>query len=341
MKRKDENYLYEAIELARSWFSETSERADKIGKEDAIPVNICKFFKEGKCRFGEKCFNEHPTGKVVSTTVATNTKNSLEYGKKETVRKEKLPEKSASSDDSTKCIGKKQPMKTATDVISRIQWDDDLPTDEFVVGYLDRFVGIVEKSFNSFSWEDIASVDYSTLAVPKHRIQYFKYRDTVVWDKRNRLDKVFGSTGNAKEIYDIIKKDKNQQKAKRAEDKKQICNDSFNDYGNDASSSEDENDCDFDNNINHQPKMGNQKDRPNFFFCFKVTNGLIKEKIIDVSITRLLVILCFGQLFIMPICSFLVCQTGWETFLALLPLATVINVVSVDMKCHNTSRPCP
>ena len=77
-------------------------------------------------------------------------------------------EKSQNEDLSTE---KKKPMKQATDVISRIIWDPDLPTELFTVGYLDRFVAIVEKPFSAFSWEDIASVDYSTLAISKHRIQ--------------------------------------------------------------------------------------------------------------------------------------------------------------------------
>uniref|UniRef100_K1QSH0 Ceruloplasmin n=2 Tax=Magallana gigas TaxID=29159 RepID=K1QSH0_MAGGI len=91
---------------------------------------------------------------------------------------------------------KKASMKTADDVIKRIQWDAELPQDEFLVGYIDRFLGIQEKYFTSFSWEDIASVDYSVLAVPKHRIEYFKYKDIKVWDKPRRIDNVFGSTGN-------------------------------------------------------------------------------------------------------------------------------------------------
>lgn len=99
---------------------------------------------------------------------------------------------------------KKASMKTAEDVIKRIQWDSNLPQDEFVVGYIDRFLGIQEKYFTSFSWEDIASVDYSVLAVPKHRIEYFKYKDVKVWDKPRRIDNVFGSTGSKTTIYDII-----------------------------------------------------------------------------------------------------------------------------------------
>jgi len=100
--------------------------------------------------------------------------------------------------------GKKPPMKTAMDVVKRIMWDNALERDEFLVGYLDRIDGLKEKYFNAFSWEDIASVDYTVLAIPKHRIQYFKYKDVIVWDKRCRLDNVFGSTGSQKTITDII-----------------------------------------------------------------------------------------------------------------------------------------
>ena len=32
------------------------------------------------------------------------------------------------------------------------------------------------------------------LAIPQHRIVYFKYKDTKVWDKTQRLDLIFNST---------------------------------------------------------------------------------------------------------------------------------------------------
>ena len=105
-------------------------------------------------------------------------------------------------------------MQTATDVINRIMWDDDFPTEMFKVGYLDRFKGIQEKLFTDFSWEDIASVDdYEVLAIPKHRIQYFKYKNIIVWDKTRRLDKVnyfihFGQTIRQPFDYDQVS-DKN------------------------------------------------------------------------------------------------------------------------------------
>ncbi len=70
---------------------------------------------------------------------------------------------------------KKGRMKTAEDVISRIQWDERLPERHFIVGYLDRFTGVVEKPFCDFCWDDYTTVDdINVLAVPRHRIQYFK-----------------------------------------------------------------------------------------------------------------------------------------------------------------------
>lgn len=100
---------------------------------------------------------------------------------------------------------KKPPMKTASDVVSRLLWDESLPKRKFVVGYLDRFTGIVEKPFVALDWNDPAVVDNYTLALPKHRIQYFKYRTKKVWDKNSRTDIIFGSTGSGVDIYEYMK----------------------------------------------------------------------------------------------------------------------------------------
>ncbi|KAH3816270.1 leukocyte receptor cluster member 9-like [Dreissena polymorpha] len=117
-------------------------------------------------------------------------------------QKKARSKKNKHKDDVAK--GKKPPMKTSMDVVKRILWDENLERDQFLVGYLDRIDGLKEKYFNAFSWEDIASVDYTVLAIPKHRIQYFKYKDTIVWDKRCRLDNVFGSTGSNTTIVEVI-----------------------------------------------------------------------------------------------------------------------------------------
>ena len=49
-------------------------------------------------------------------------------------------------------------------------------------------------------------MDYTVLAIPKHRTRYFRYKNVKVWDKLSRLDNVFGSTGSKITITDVIEK---------------------------------------------------------------------------------------------------------------------------------------
>lgn len=108
---------------------------------------------------------------------------------------------------------KKLPMKTADDVISRIEWDERLDKRFFRVGYIDRFLGLQEKSFLDFDFQiDLSTISdrhSNVLAIPKHRIQYFKYNNEIIWDKDTRTDLMFGSTGNHQTIYDVIERHEN------------------------------------------------------------------------------------------------------------------------------------
>ena len=183
---------------------------------------VCKF--QGKCKCEDKCLQQHASRHKPQNTVADEGSD-----KKGTARKEpktndslhpiadekpkkqkKSPNVSSEDEDSTK----KTPMRQASDVISRILWDPDLPAKDFTIGYLDRFLGILEKPFSDFSWEDISSRGNNVLAVPQHRIQYFKYKSTIVWDKRCQLDDFFGSRGG-KLINDFV--DKTAVNTKQAE----------------------------------------------------------------------------------------------------------------------------
>lgn len=190
---------------------------------------------------------------------------------------------------------KKPSMKTADDVVKRILWDGNLPTDEFLVGYIDRFLGIQEKYFTSFSWEDIASVDYNVLAVPKHRIQYFKYRDITVWDKNRRLDNVFGSAGSKLTIYDVIEQYNNKKAENDGDDGTVENNTYFNDDKDDDSSDDDgitvsignvcgvqdeeeEKEC-VDDQEDEYDKYWRDKMRPNHFLALRITSDEVKNVI--------------------------------------------------------------
>ena len=96
-------------------------------------------------------------------------------------------------------------MRTALEVIRRVEWDSAICADAIVVGYHDRILGeIVEKPLDAFSrWGAIELADENELAIPQHRVVYFKSGDAIVWDKRCiydgcRLDGVYGSTGHVK-----------------------------------------------------------------------------------------------------------------------------------------------
>ena len=184
------------------------EECDDADPEKPEETPICQYFLKGKCRFGKKCFNLHK--KTMADEIIKD-ELAIEDDLTKTLKLENKADnvKSKSHKQKNKIVEsekqrKKPPMKTATDVINRIQWDEKLNPEHFTVGYLDRFVGIVENSFNSFDWEDVTSLDPNILAIPKHRIQYFKFNDEIVWDKNKRLDHVFGSTGSGMTIIDVI-----------------------------------------------------------------------------------------------------------------------------------------
>ena len=175
---------------------EADKRTTEIGNLEDLDNNqqsspedrlVCKFFLEGKCRFGEKCKNIHEAGQGNAEASPKSRRKQTEKPDKEEI-----------------IIKKKPSMRTAEDVKNRILWDPMLPEDFFIIGYLDRFLGIMEESFSTFSWEHLASVDYDVLAIPQHRIQYFKYKSEKVWDKTQRLDVVFGSTGSEETIAELM-----------------------------------------------------------------------------------------------------------------------------------------
>ena len=165
-------------------------------------------------------------------------------------------------------LSKKQRMRPATEVISRIQWDPDLPAGDFTVGYLDRFTGIIEKPFDAFYWEDISSVGATVLAIPRHRIQYFKYRNEIVWDKRVQLDNFFGSRGQ-KTIQDIVARSEKEQPSSTEASK-----------GSTVEVIMDEEDEDDDVMLaSGAGQYHSTKNRPSHFICIQVTDEAVRSQV--------------------------------------------------------------
>eukprot|EP00949_MAST-11_sp_MAST-11-sp1_P002767 g2767.t1 len=95
------------------------------------------------------------------------------------------------------------------DVIHRILHDGSLKNkDEFYFGYLDRFLGVIERRVTSATWSDIAVLDLKhTMAVPKHRIMFIRYGTIKIWDREKRVDYMFQSgcpVSCEKNIYEIM-----------------------------------------------------------------------------------------------------------------------------------------
>lgn len=162
----------------------------QIEAEVAKP-DICKFFLRGRCHFGERCRLSHSLPEPKPEPEPEE-----ERGSKNRKTRKKSGKAGKAIDEPTE-PEKKPRMRTADDVISRILWDSSVDPADFVVGHLDRFLGVLERSFADFSWDtQVCDSDYSEeMAIPQHRIMYFSYKGQHVWDRDSRTDRVFGSTG--------------------------------------------------------------------------------------------------------------------------------------------------
>uniref|UniRef100_A0A8C0DTK2 Leukocyte receptor cluster member 9 n=1 Tax=Balaenoptera musculus TaxID=9771 RepID=A0A8C0DTK2_BALMU len=148
---------------------------------ESAPPPACRFFLEGRCRFGARCRQPHP-------------------GAPAPPQPRGEPEAEAKT--------KKPPLRTAAAVIQRIRWDPRLDPADFSVGYVDRFLGSREEPFLSFCWDKpLAALGPGVLAVPQHRVRYFRFRGRLVWDRASRTDLVFGSglaAGRGSTILDAL-----------------------------------------------------------------------------------------------------------------------------------------
>ncbi|TNN81049.1 Leukocyte receptor cluster member 9 [Liparis tanakae] len=183
-----------AFSSAKDTLKAKAESAEREEKE----VDVCQYFLMGKCHFGQRCRFSHRNPTTDDSGAASPDQDDKQNGEK-TESPKKSVNKATKPKYEPKEVNKKPRMRTADDVISRILWDSSADATDFVVGYVDRFLGVLERPFEDFNWDtDPCDCDYTTeLALPRHRIQYFAYRGHRVWDRHSRTDRVFGSTGQS------------------------------------------------------------------------------------------------------------------------------------------------
>ena len=89
-------------------------------------------------------------------------------------------------DPITSAVRKK--FRTEREVMNRIRHDPDFSIDNFLVGYEDRFTGIMEMPLSS--WKLDTTEDEF---IPLHRVTHFRRKDTlkIVWDRHRRIDLIF------------------------------------------------------------------------------------------------------------------------------------------------------
>ncbi|KAK2612869.1 hypothetical protein QQS21_001149 [Conoideocrella luteorostrata] len=81
-------------------------------------------------------------------------------------------------------------LRTAADVMNRLRWDPAMDPSNYMIGYEDRFTGTQEKALEQWKG-DQTDEEF----IPQHRIMYFKRTsdNTIVWERRKRVDDIFGS----------------------------------------------------------------------------------------------------------------------------------------------------
>lgn len=98
-------------------------------------------------------------------------------------------------------------------------WEDLASVDDYEVSFTFRFtitlaLTFILKFLHLFQVEHIHMYGQchlklneflaQVLAIPQHRIQYFKYSRSKVWEKATRLDLIFGSTGDQRGIVQVM-----------------------------------------------------------------------------------------------------------------------------------------
>ncbi|RAO66603.1 uncharacterized protein BHQ10_002615 [Talaromyces amestolkiae] len=81
-------------------------------------------------------------------------------------------------------------LRPAGDVLNRLRWDASFDSSDYLVGYVDRFVG--EKEMPIDRWK---SEQTHEEFIPMHRVSYFKRKSDGerVWDREKRVDLIFNT----------------------------------------------------------------------------------------------------------------------------------------------------
>ena len=110
---------------------------------------------------------------------------------------------SNSSNSNSKSITRNKKLIPVSEVLRRIEWDYQLNENDFYILHYDRVDDTIVTSSLTASNSNIDSGETSLIkALPEHRIMAIKYKERIVWDRRQnrKYDIVFNEPG----IIDVI-----------------------------------------------------------------------------------------------------------------------------------------
>jgi uncharacterized protein (UPF0248 family) len=79
----------------------------------------------------------------------------------------------------------KKKLATSDSIYHRILWDSQFNPEDFIIGYLDRFIGMKEISVLNFRDPNTLDTEY----IPFHRVWYIRHKSgTKMWDRKARIN---------------------------------------------------------------------------------------------------------------------------------------------------------
>ncbi|MEL6344112.1 MAG: poly(A) polymerase [Myxococcota bacterium] len=78
----------------------------------------------------------------------------------------------------------KRPLKTSVELYNRMRWDPAIPAERVVIGYEDHQIGMREVPLMEFTPGG---------RIPWSRVWYFRLDGIRLWDRKTRIDRLFGS----------------------------------------------------------------------------------------------------------------------------------------------------
>ncbi|KAI1881385.1 hypothetical protein JX265_000211 [Neoarthrinium moseri] len=167
--RSDEKYF----DSKTSWMSASVVNQSQIGD---LKLDHREW---GEYTLGDDEEEDDEDEEILDATEDYSEADSSTSRKKKAIEKE-LPARPAYS-------GK---FRSSADVINRIRWDPNMDSSDYIVGYEDRFLGIMERELDQWKAEQTDEE-----FIPQHRIMFFKRKSdaVVVWDRQSRRDHIFGS----------------------------------------------------------------------------------------------------------------------------------------------------